>query len=145
MNKNILILGPKCSGKTTFIYTYLNNNKTPCITIGADIYNCDDLYLWDTGSGLYYKDIINSLIKKINIIIIINNNKNTNFIYDVLNYIQKNDNIKHIIIVSNNVPNFKYKENIIQNLNTEIIFSFFYINCKIKTEVDNVIEYINKI
>ena len=85
MINNILVLGQKCSGKTHFIHTLLKIKMKPTITIGADMYpyiisEKNKMYLWDVGNGLYYNEIIISLLVKVSTIIIIENEKSTDFI-----------------------------------------------------------------
>lgn len=151
MKFNILITGLKSVGKSTFIHTYLNILSKPLITIGIDLYKyvlnkynkSYKVYLWDTGDGLYYLNIIESILKKMNIIIIIGTNDKYKLISDILLLIKKhNCNIKNILIILNNKDILKYNENIIKNLNENINFSFFYIDCRKYEDVKLVFNYI---
>lgn len=147
MYNNILILGPKCSGKTIFIYTLLKINMKPTITIGADLYCYNSLkknkmYLWEVGNGLYYNEIINSILIKINTIIIIENKKTTDFINETISFI-KNYSIKNIIIIFNLIDNYNiFNEKYIKSLNPNINFNIFYIDCNKYSNVINIFNFI---
>ena len=147
MKNNILILGPKCSGKTTFMHTLLNIKPKPTITIGADMY-CykysynNKIIFWDIGNGLHYKEIIYSLLVRVDTIIIVENNNTIDFISKTILFIN-NYNIKNIIIIFNNIEkphNFIEKQ--IESLNTNITFNIFYINCNKYKEVINTAKFI---
>ena len=147
MLNNILILGPKCSGKTIFIHTLLEIEMKPTITIGADLYCYNSLkknkmYLWDVGNGLYYNEIISSLLIKTNTIIIIENNKSTDFINKTISFIKKHS-IKNIIIIFNLIDNYNiFNEKYINSLNLNINFNIFYIDCNKYNDVINVFNFI---
>tara|TARA_B100000575_G_scaffold155872_1_gene124405 strand:+ start:494 stop:955 length:462 start_codon:yes stop_codon:yes gene_type:complete len=149
MKSNILILGPKCSGKTTFIYTLLNIKKKPTITIGADMFcykysNNNIIYFWDIGNGLHYTEIIYSLLSKVNTIIIIENNNTIDFISQTISFIN-NYNIKNLIIIFNmNENSNKFNKKQIESLNSNITFNIFYINCNNFNEVTNISKFIEK-
>jgi len=147
MKNNILILGPKCSGKTTFMYTLLNIKPKPTITIGSDMYcykysDNNKIIFWDIGNGLHYKEIIYSLLVRVDTIIIVENSNTIDFISETILFIN-NYNIKNIIIIFNNIEkpdNFIEKQ--IESLNTNITFNIFYINCNKYKEVINTSKFI---
>ena len=155
MINNILVLGPKCSGKTSFIYTLLKIKIIPTVTIGADMYvykysNTKKIYLWDIGNGLYYNEVINPLLIKVNTIIIIENKKNIDFIKKTILYIKNYYSIKNIIIIFNLID---YNNNLINNFNNlinkyiesldlDIKFNIFSIDCNKYEEVKNIISFI---
>ena len=145
---NILVLGPSYSGKTTFINTLFKIKNKVTTTIGIDLYlynisNTKKIYFWDVGNGLYYDKILKSLIPKINILIIIQNNKSINFIYDCILFISKYD-IKNVIIIFNKIKKYNNNnERYIKYLNYNIKFKFFYIDCNKYKEVIDIFNYIN--
>lgn len=147
MKNNILILGPKCSGKTTFIHTLLNIKTKPTITIGTDMhcYKYSDnnkIIFWDVGNGLHYREIIYSLLVRVDTIIIVENSNTINFISETILFIN-NYNIKNIIIIFNNIekPN-NFNEKQIETLNPNITFNIFYINCNKYKDVINTAKFI---
>tara|TARA_Y100000741_G_C18243399_1_gene554528 strand:- start:1119 stop:1682 length:564 start_codon:yes stop_codon:yes gene_type:complete len=157
---NSIVLGPSCSGKSTFISNFIKNyDINP--TIGVDLYKLQlnhnhDFYklnIWDTGKGLLYKNIIYKFLYLSNIYIIINKNQDYDFIKKIFDI--ANNNIKktleHIIIIYNKINNkdtFKYNETIIKNFNNnnKIKIYFLYLNLSHKNEankvIDNIKEYI---
>lgn len=156
---NSIILGPSCSGKTTFISKILKDySKTP--TIGVDFYKLqlkqkNDFYrltIWNTGNGLLYRNIIDKFLYLSNIYIIINKNQDYDFInkiFEIVNDTNKKK-LSYIIIVYNKINNddtFKYDESFIKELNkNNIKIHFFYLNLSLKNEankiIDNIKEYI---
>lgn len=147
MKNNIFILGPKCSGKTTFIHTLLNIKTKPTITIGTDMhcYKYSDnnkIIFWDVGNGLHYREIIYSLLVRVNTIIIVENSNTIDFISETILFIN-NYNIKNIIIIFNNIkkPN-NLIEKQIETLNLNITFNIFYINCNKYKDVINIAKFI---
>ncbi len=147
MKNNILILGPKCSGKTTFMHTLLNIKNKPTITIGTDMFcykysNNNKIYFWDVGNGLYYKQLIYSLLTKVNTIIIIEDNNTLDFIKQTISFID-NYNIKNVIIIFNMFEKSdNFNETQIESLNPDITFNIFYINCNKFDEVINIAKFI---
>ena len=155
MYKNILLLGPKCSGKTTLIYTLLKKITQPNITIGVELYTKElyinneevKLCLWDAGNGLYYMDMIQSILNassKLKTIMIIINKEDIEFINNVLVFIKKyNYNIRNIFVILNNMCelNSELKKKINK---TEINLKYFNIKCEIESDVNKVINYIKE-
>ena len=147
MKNNILILGPKCSGKTTLMHTLLNIKTKPTITIGTDMYSYkysdnNKIIFWDIGNGLHYKDIIYSLLIRVDTIIIVENSNTIDFISETILFIS-NYNIKNIIIIFNMIKkpdNFSEKQ--IEILNPNITFNIFYINCNKYKDVINIAKFI---
>ena len=147
MKNNILILGPKCSGKTTLMHTLLNIKSKPTITIGTDIYcykyfDNNKIIFWDIGNGLYYREIIYSLLIRVDTIIIVENSNTIDFINEKILFIN-NYNIKNIIIIFNIIekPN-NFIEKHIESLNPNITFNIFYINCNKYKDVINIAKFI---
>ena len=154
---NSLILGPSCSGKTTFISNFIRNySKTP--TIGIDFYKLqlnhkNDFYklnIWDTGNGLLYRNIIHKFLYSSNIYIIINKNQDYDFIKNIFEIVNNNieKKLDYIIIIYNklnNQDNFKYDETVIKKLNNNNIkIHFFYLNLSHKNEANVIINYIKQ-
>ena len=147
MKNNILILGPKCSGKTTFMYTLLDIKNKPSITIGTDMFcykysNNNKIYFWDIGNGLHYKELIYSLLTKVDTIIIVEDNNTIDFINQTILFIN-NYNKKNIIFIFNMIekPN-NFNEKQIESLNPNIAFNIFYIDCNNFDEVINISKFI---
>lgn len=149
-----ILLGLPNSGKTTFLNTYSNKQKSDYATIGVDFnkfqlkYN-DNYYqlkLWDTGNGLLYRNIIDDFLKKANIYIVINNNKKYDFINEIFEIIHYNNPQLIIFIYNKKIENdnFQYNENYIKNKNINILIQFFYIDVTKKNQVNQVFDFIKQ-
>ena len=147
MKNNILILGPKCSGKTTFMHTLLDIKNKPTITIGTDMFcykysNNNKIFFWDVGNGLHYKELIYSLLTKVDTIIIVEDNNTIDFINQTILFIN-NYNIKNIIVIFNMIEKpHNFNETQIKSLNPNIAFNIFYIDCNNFDEVINISKFI---
>lgn len=154
---NSIILGPSCSGKSTFISKIIKNyNKST--TIGIDSYKLqlkykNDFYrlnIWDTGNGLLYRNIIDNFLYMSNIYIIINKNQNYDFIKDIFEIINNNKKkeLSYIMLIYNKINNndtFMYDNTIIKKLNkNNIKIQCFYLNLSKKLEADKIIENIKE-
>lgn len=161
---NIIILGNGYSGKTTLIYNYLYKtkdiSKVPP-TIGVDHYkysfqrnNKNNLLkIWDSGSGLLYRNILDYYFHCSDIFLIIEDKRDSQFIKKVLDIIagEKKVNPQYVIIIFNKktdydkMNNFYFNETELKNYYKMVNILFFYINAHNRDDVEDVFNSIKNI
>ena len=161
---NIIVLGDSCSGKTTLIHNYLYKTKDISRvppTIGVDYYkygfygnNKNNLLkIWDSGSGLLYKNILDYYFHCSDIFLIMEDKKDSKFIKKILDIIvgDPKANPKYVIIIFNKktdydkLNNFCFNESELKKYYKMVNILFFYINAHNREEVGDVFNSIKNI
>ena len=154
-----ILLGDIDVGKSTIIEKYMNNRFLQIYipTIGLTFYvnqmNKYDMYIWDSGGQIQFKNIIAYYYQHSQGIIFVYNVNNRNSFYNIINWykhmkkhIKSNEN-EYCMILVGNKNDIKYKRQVSYNegklLARDYNMLFIETNCK-NGNIDIIFNKLNK-